>query len=183
MRSMPNIQSVLKTEIARLARKEVRGEVESLRKAATQHRSDIAKLKRQLLTMQRSIDRLAANGSRTRSPAAPSAAEEDTQAGPPRRFSATRLAATRKKMGLSAADFGALIGVSGQSVYKWETGEVRPRRSQLEAIASVRGLGKKETAARLETVRAIAAAETPARRKRAPAAKGAAETAPTRKRA
>jgi len=36
-----------------------------------------------------------------------------------RRFSPARLAATRKKLGLSAADFGALIGVSGQSIYKW----------------------------------------------------------------
>lgn len=28
-----------------------------------------------------------------------------------------------------------LIGVSGQSVYKWESGEVRPRRAQLEGLA------------------------------------------------
>jgi hypothetical protein len=42
-----------------------------------------------------------------------------------------------------------LLGVSGQSVYKWEHGESRPRAKQLEAIAALRGIGKREAAARL----------------------------------
>jgi DNA-binding transcriptional regulator YiaG len=50
---------------------------------------------------------------------------------------------------LSAADFGLLIGVSGQSIYKWEDGKVRPRAKQLQAILSLRGLGKREAAERL----------------------------------
>jgi DNA-binding transcriptional regulator YiaG len=65
------------------------------------------------------------------------------------RFRASGLASHRKRLGLSAADFGKLLGVSGQSVYKWETGEVRPRRSQLESIAAVRKLGRREALARL----------------------------------
>ncbi|MFM8575649.1 MAG: helix-turn-helix domain-containing protein, partial [Limnohabitans sp.] len=55
----------------------------------------------------------------------------------------------RKKLGLSAAEMGQLIGVSPQSIYHWETGKTRPRASQLEAIAAVRKLGKREVAARL----------------------------------
>jgi DNA-binding transcriptional regulator YiaG len=55
-------------------------------------------------------------------------------------------------MGLSAAEFAALIGVSGQSVYKWEHGEARPRARQLEAIAALRGIGKREAAARLAQI-------------------------------
>ena len=73
-----------------------------------------------------------------------------TPGGKQRRFSATRFASQRRKLGLSAADFGALLGVSGQSVYKWEHGEARPRARQLEAIAELRGIGKREAAARLE---------------------------------
>ena len=60
------------------------------------------------------------------------------------------LASHRKRLGLSAADFGKLLGVSGQSIYKWEPGEVKPRRAQLEAIAAIRTLGKREALARLE---------------------------------
>jgi hypothetical protein len=43
---MPNVASVLKSEIARVARKEVRAEIASLKKAASAYRSDIAELKR-----------------------------------------------------------------------------------------------------------------------------------------
>lgn len=68
------------------------------------------------------------------------------------RFRSRRLAAHRAKLGLSAKDYGALIGVSPLSIYKWEGGNVRPRDAQLKAIASVRGLGKREAAARLEQI-------------------------------
>ena len=43
---MPNIASVLKTEIARVARKEVRSEIGSLKKATATYRTEIAALKR-----------------------------------------------------------------------------------------------------------------------------------------
>jgi DNA-binding transcriptional regulator YiaG len=43
-----------------------------------------------------------------------------------------------------------LLGVSSVSLYKWESGQSRPRRAQLEAIAAVRSIGKREAMARLE---------------------------------
>jgi DNA-binding XRE family transcriptional regulator len=66
-----------------------------------------------------------------------------------RRFSPTRLAAHRKSLGLSAAAYAQLVGVSALTIYKWEAGATRPRPAQLEAIATVRSLGKREAAARL----------------------------------
>jgi hypothetical protein len=45
---MPNIATILKAEILRLARKEVRSEVEGLKKASTLYRSEIAALKRRV---------------------------------------------------------------------------------------------------------------------------------------
>jgi len=49
-----------------------------------------------------------------------------------------------KKLGLTANEMGALIGVSGQSIYKWEQGKAKPRASQLKAISAVRKMGKRE---------------------------------------
>jgi transcriptional regulator with XRE-family HTH domain len=43
------------------------------------------------------------------------------------------------------------MGVSAQSIYNWETGKAVPRRQQLEAIAALRGIGKREALSRLET--------------------------------
>lgn len=140
---MPNIATALKEEISRIARKELKGEVERLRKSAIQQRKDIAALKRQLAGLEKAI-KVKSRG------AAKGAATDDRAGGedgsPARRFSATRLAAQRKKLGLSADDFGKLIGASGQSVYKWESGNTRPRAAQLEAIAKARELGKRDIA-------------------------------------
>ena len=143
---MPNIAAVLKDEIARLARKEVRAQTQEFKKASAQYRTHIAALRRRVDALERQLKRVGKTSGR----AAAAAPEEQDDNGTPRRFSATRLAAQRRKLGLSAADFATLLGVSGQSVYKWEHGESRPRARQLEAIAALRGIGKREAAARLQ---------------------------------
>jgi DNA-binding transcriptional regulator YiaG len=143
---MPNIAAVLKDEIARLARKEVRAQTQEFKKASAQYRTHIAALRRRVDDLERQLKRVGkANGKAARVESGAEGGDET-----PRRFSAARLAAQRRKLGLSAADFATLLGVSGQSVYKWEHGESRPRARQLEAIASLRGIGKREAAARLE---------------------------------
>ncbi|HET8748989.1 MAG TPA: helix-turn-helix transcriptional regulator [Ramlibacter sp.] len=143
---MPNIAAVLKDEIARIARKEARAQTAEFKKASAQYRAHIAALRRRIDELERQVKRASKQGVKGNSAA--DEADDESQ-GPARRFSATRLAAQRRKLGLSAADFAALIGVSGQSVYKWEHGEARPRARQLEAIAALRGIGKREAAARL----------------------------------
>ena len=55
---MPNIASVLKEEIARVARKEVRSETENLKKASAQYRSEIATLKRRVTALEQQVTRL-----------------------------------------------------------------------------------------------------------------------------
>ena len=52
---MPNIATVLKEEILRLARKEVRRQTSVLRKASAQYRKDIAVMKRQISSLQRKV--------------------------------------------------------------------------------------------------------------------------------
>ena len=146
MRPMPNIASILKSEISRVARKEVRAEIETLRKASTLHRASIAALRRQVEKLEKELRR----ATRTVTRAAPAGdADEADESGPHRRFSASRLAAHRVKLGLSAAAYGKLVGVTGQTIYKWEQGKARPRKAQLEGLAAVRGLGRREVAEQL----------------------------------
>ncbi len=140
---MPNIATVLKEEIARVARKESRGDTQKLKKSAAQYRSDIAALKRRVLALEQAVARLGKAAKK----AAPVAAGEEPSSR--LRFSAKGLASQRKRLGLSAAEAAAIIGVSGQSIYKWEDGKARPRASQLPGIAVLRGLSKKQAAARL----------------------------------
>jgi DNA-binding transcriptional regulator YiaG len=148
---MPNLATALKSEIARIARKELRGDLEALKKASASYRREIASLKRRNAELERQLKRVAKSAPRARASAAASTEILD---GRQLRFSPTRLASQRQKLGLSAANFAKLIGVSGLSVYKWENGQARPRRAQLEAIAAVRGIGKREAMARLQQAQA-----------------------------
>jgi len=144
---MANIASILKTEISRVARREVRGETLGLKKAAGAHRAEIAALKRRVQALERELRRLVKASAR----AAPAAADEKSS--PALRFSAKGLASQRRRLGLSAEDCGLLVGTSGQSVYNWEAGKARPRAVHLPAIAALRSLGKREAVARLASLR------------------------------
>ena len=140
---MPNIASILKDEILRLARKEVRQAVEGLKKASAQYRSDIAALKRQVATLEKQVGRTEKKATLGSEP--PAEGDPSTKF----RFSAKRLAAQRKKLGLSAGGMGTLIGVSAQTIYNWEAGKSRPRQQQLASIAAIRGLGKRQINAQI----------------------------------
>ena len=141
---MPNIAAVLKQEISRIARKEVRSETASLKKASAQYRRDIAELKRRVSNLQRKI---------------PVLEKQMLQSAPSRvtgadvanvRFTANGLCSLRRRLGLSAADYGKLVGVTAQTIYSWENGLSRPRKQQLPALASIRPMGKREAQARLD---------------------------------
>lgn len=144
---MPNIATVFKGEISRIARKEVRAETESLKKHSTQYRSQIAALKRQVADLEKLLRKQSTGA---RAVAVAPADYEGARAG--LRFRSKGFAAHRQRLGLSAAQAGALLGVSGQTIYHWEAGKARPRASQLPRIAALRKLTKKGAAAAVAQV-------------------------------
>ena len=147
---MPNIASILKDEIIRVARKEIRSEVANLKKAVTAHRSEIAALKRRALDLEKEIRGLLKSKHKTVQPVAADDPQKSI------RFSANGLASQRNRLALSADECGLLVGASGQSIYNWEAGKARPRASNLAAIAALKTLGKKTATARLSELREAA---------------------------
>jgi DNA-binding XRE family transcriptional regulator len=141
---MPNIATVLKEEILRLARKEARKETDTLKKASAQYRRDIAELKRRLAALQRKLGPLEKQA--IKGAAAPAAETEAKGV----RFTVRGLRSQRQRLGLSAADYGKLIGVTGQTIYSWEHETARPRRQQVARLAALRHIGKRDAHARLE---------------------------------
>ena len=133
---MSTFATQLKNEIGRLAKKEVRAETASIKKANSQYRADIAALKRRLTQLESQIKK-----SPTQSPIPHKVRSESNEN---LRFRVDGFATLRKKLGLTANEMGTLIGVSGQSIYKWEQGKAKPRASQLKAISAVRKMGKRE---------------------------------------
>jgi DNA-binding transcriptional regulator YiaG len=137
---MANIAAMLKGEITRLARKEVRVETARLQKTSSAYRSEIATLKRRLTELERQVKRNSNGSSRSSQ-----ASVADGSAGPIKgRFSAKSMRSQRKRLGLTAAEMGVLLGSSAQSVYNWEEGKIRPQARHLPAIFALRDFGRKE---------------------------------------
>jgi DNA-binding transcriptional regulator YiaG len=134
---MSNIASVLKEEIRRLAKREIKTEIARTKRAVGQYRRDIANLKRSLLEQGRKIAALQKNAGN----AIGNKAEETDEKF---RFSARSVKAQRMRLGLSASAYGKLVGVSPLTIYAWEQGKSRPRKAQLAALVAVRGIGKRE---------------------------------------
>ena len=151
---MANIGALLKQEIVRLSRRETRAQVQPIQKVSAQYRRHIAALKRQVATLERRVALL-----QRRVLATPPAAPASTPT-PKMRFVAKGLKSQRNRLGLSAADYGRLVGVSANSVYNWEQGHASPRPEQLKMIATLRGAGKREAQQRLVSLGAKDAPKT-----------------------
>jgi DNA-binding transcriptional regulator YiaG len=141
---MSKIAAVLKQEITRLARKEVTAQTKAIRKANAQYRREIADLKRRADALSKQVAYLAQQERKRLSTTPPKVVAKG------KRFSRHGLVAHRRKVGLSAADYGELVGVSAQTIYSWEGGKSKPRDQQLASIVEVRDLGKREALKRLE---------------------------------
>lgn len=145
---MSNIASVLKEEIARLVRRQFRSETETLKKASSRYRTDIAALKRRIEALEKQISRLEKMVPKNVAPTADK--ESETKL----RFKPQGVHAQRTRLELSAREMGALVGVSAQTIYNWEAGKSRPRAGQLAVFAAVRKMGKREVKARLDQMQA-----------------------------
>jgi predicted transcriptional regulator len=143
---MPDIASILKVEISRLARKEARRATDTLKKAVSVYRTEIAALKRRTEILEREIKR-------TRRATVPQPRVEVDASESKVRFSAKGLAAQRQRLGLSVGECALLLGASGQSIYNWERGNARPRASHMPKIVAMRRLSKRQAAGVIESLR------------------------------
>jgi len=139
---MSALAKQLKDEISRSANRHVRQSLTAMKRSLAQQRKENATLKRRVSAMERALMQLAKGAGVEAS--APSKGGRKKV-----RFSASGFASLRKKLGINAAQTAALLGVSDQSVYKWEQGKVRPRAAQLEGIVALRKTGKRAVHKRL----------------------------------
>jgi len=141
---MPDVASVLRDEISRLARKEIRQQVGPLKTTITDLRRKVSALNTEVTAIQKKLTFLEKQEKRRLEDAPEEAPAKAV------RFSPKWVKADRQRLGLSAKDYGSLVGVSSLTIYSWESGKSKPRASRLAAWAAVRGLGKREAQRRLE---------------------------------
>jgi len=140
---MPNIAKVLREEMTRLARKEVRASLEGTKRVTMQHQRELANLKGQVSALKRQVLALERALNKPEKTSEPGVVAKRV------RFVPKGLMSTRKRLGLSAADLAKMMGVSTQTIYNWERGVTRPRPEQQVKLASLRGVGKRQLEAHL----------------------------------
>ena len=125
---MSTFANQLKSEIARISKKEIKAENAALKKASSHYRTEIASLKRRLSALESSLSRMAKHsaGSKT--------VEVDEDGEKSLRFRPAGFAKLRQKLGVTANEMGTLLGVTGQSVYKWEKAPPDPARTNSKPL-------------------------------------------------
>src|SRR5665213_2531169 len=107
---MPNINAVLNEQMRRLARREIRTNTKTIKKTTGHYRHDIATLKRQVSQLFKQVSVLQKQV--PNQPQVPPA--EILQKS---RLRIDGLKGHRTRLGLSAKDYGKLMGVSGLTIY------------------------------------------------------------------
>lgn len=135
---MPNVMGVLRSEIRRLARKEMKEAVRELKRQVAAIRRRLASTKKRMTDVERTARRAVSTRGAT-------ASRQDSRAnGTQIRFSPRWVKLHRAKLGMSRRVYSKLIGVSPQTILLWESGKARPRRSALATWRSIRGKGIRE---------------------------------------
>ena len=144
---MPNIGALLKEEIRRLAKREARALMASVRKDNARLKRTAAEHKRRLARLERDNRRLVAESDARLAEGVKASPEEVAQA----RIGAARVRALRKRLRLSQAELGQILGVSGKTVLLWEKKEKLHLRDKARAaVVSAMKLNAKEARRKLE---------------------------------
>jgi len=139
---MPNIAQVLKDEIQRLARKEIRTSCAGLHKTNVTLKKTVADLKRRIARLESDNRRLMTLANKQIKHPSKQKVEEGRKL----RITGRGIRALRAKLGLSQADFAKLLGSSSQSVWLWEQeqGRLNLREKTRIAIHSIKDIGARE---------------------------------------
>jgi DNA-binding transcriptional regulator YiaG len=136
---------VLKEEISRIARKEIRARVDPLKKQVIDLRRRLRAAEATLLQLQKTTNKTANTVSRQSGAIVPDV-EETRQI----RISPNSVKKLRTRLRLTQAQMAQLVDVSTNTVVRWEQGTSSPRGGSRAVIASMRSMGIKQVKKQLE---------------------------------
>jgi DNA-binding transcriptional regulator YiaG len=145
---MSNVSKVLRDEISRISRRETKGSIEGIGKSQKGLKKTVADLKRRVLLLEKGNKGLVTAMKRYQAEQPEKPPEETKKL----RLTAKGVRSLRKRLRLTQADFGKLVGTTPHSVFLWEKkeGGLRVRDKTREALFSIRELGAREAKERLE---------------------------------
>ena len=134
---MAKIEGVIKAEIMRLAKREVRSVFRPLKREVWQMSTKLSGLSKGFASLNRMAKELHLDEAKPKLEATP----EEVKAS---RLSPERISSLRRKLGISQRELGILIGASIGAILSWEKGKFRPKGEKKAALVAIRKLKKRE---------------------------------------
>ncbi len=135
---MAKLESIIKSEIQRLAKHEVRSIFRPLRKEVWGMKLKLSNLIKNFTV----LDRLAKEASKAKSTEPKlEATPEEVKAS---RLTPERIADLRKKLGISQRELGVLVGATIGAVLSWEKGKFKPKGEKKAALVALRKVRKRD---------------------------------------
>ncbi len=149
---MPNIAKLLKDEIQRVAKKEIKASTAHLQKGLASLNKTVIAQRRRIEALEKANSRLARMVGRMEQAEQKAEVESQEEKPDKTRITGRAVRKMREKLGLTQAEFAKLAGVSSLTVYKWEKndGWLSFRGGTKAGLLSLRGIGKREARKRLE---------------------------------
>jgi DNA-binding transcriptional regulator YiaG len=131
------LESTIKSEIQRLAKREIRSTFIPLRKEVRAMRTKLSNLSKGITSLNRMIKELHLEEAKPKLEATP----EEVKAS---RLTPERIRRLRKKLGISMRELGVLTGSSLSAVVSWESGKFKPGGEKKAALVALRKVRKRE---------------------------------------
>ena len=134
---MGKLESTIKSEIQRLAKREIRSTFIPLRREVRTMRLKLSSLSKGIGSLNRMAKELHLEEAKPKLEATP----EEVKAS---RLSPDRIRGLRKKLGISMREMGVLTGSSLSAILSWEKGKFKPKGEKKAALVALRKVRKRE---------------------------------------
>ncbi len=166
---MGKIEAIIKSEIVRLAKREVRKISVPLGREVRVLKNTVSKLRKTVLVLERFT---ALQKRESEKKISFEATPEEVGAS---RLSPRLIRSLRKRLGISQRELARLTGVTPLAVYQWETGTFKPKKEKKAMLVGLRKLGRRNVKKFLEE------RKVEEKKKKVPGPKGKAKPKPSKK--
>jgi DNA-binding transcriptional regulator YiaG len=142
---MGKVEGIIKSEIVRLAKREIRKISVPLGRDVWSLKSAVSQLRKAVLTLQRitAIQQKQLEKGKTPIEATPEEVKES-------RFSPRLIGSLRRHLGITQKELAILTGVSVGAAHLWEIGRFKPSMKKKAVMVALRKLGRREVRKLLE---------------------------------
>ena len=156
------LETTIKSEIVRLAKRELKRVTVPLRRDVRSLKMTVSQLRKTLSGLERLAARRGSEllGEKAKLAASPEELEKA-------RFSPRLILALRKRLGITQKDLATLAGVTVGAIFQWEKGMFDPRDDKKAVLVALRKLGRRQVKMLLEEKgREAAAKKAPVSRRK-----------------